>query len=363
MSSSFGQRAGTEREQLIESHLPLVQTIARRYAGRGESVEDLVQVGALGLIRASDRFEPGRGVTFATFATPAIEGEIRRHLGDQTSPVRIPRELQRRARHLSSARDRLRESLGRPPSVQELAAASGVEVEDIEGALEAQRVREPADVPTDGVEAEEPLSAESSDDRLLLARGARVLNERERRIVLLRFHRDLTERQIADELGISQAHVSRLLSRSLAKLRAELNAEAPNASTSRLGDVGASQEHPDLGDEGQGSHARRQPAKRKAASGSSGRFLVRMPGALHEQLTQAAEREHVSLNRFITETLSESVSGGAEREEPEAETKDVVAKPDRSSRFRMLLVANIVVILLAALVAITLVVLALNRGI
>jgi AraC-like DNA-binding protein len=164
-----------------------------------------------------------------------------------------------------------------------------------------------------------------SEDRLLRARG---LDERERRIVLLRFHRDLTEQQIANELGISQAHVSRLLSGALAKLRRE---------------------------------TQRPDSRRRPASGSSGRFLVRMPGALHEQLSQAAEREHVSLNRFITQTLSQSVSASRNPAVPEPEAP--VPAPLGRSRFRMLLVANLVIIVLAGAAAIALLVLALERGI
>ncbi len=343
-----GYQPGTHREQLINSHLALVRAIARRYAGRGESVDDLAQVGAIGLIRASDRFDPRRGVSFATFATPAIEGEIRRHLGDQTTSLRIPRELQRRARQLGSARARLRVSLGRAPSVRELAEALGEEVEEIERALEAERAGEPAPAPAEGVETEAPISVDWSDDRLLLARGARVLDERERQLIFLRFHRDLTEQQIADELGISQAHVSRLLSRALAKLREALSEDRTEADgATGLEAAGTSPEHPALGPR---TPSRARKPRRRVTSGSSGRFLVRMPGALHERLTEAAEHEHVSLNRFITRTLTDSVSG---RSEPGvAEPESPVATPDGRHHFRALLVANLVVVVLAVVVAI-----------
>ncbi|HTX30559.1 MAG TPA: sigma-70 family RNA polymerase sigma factor [Solirubrobacteraceae bacterium] len=355
MSLSSGQTTGTHREQLIESHLPLVRSIAKRYAGRGESVDDLVQVGALGLIRASDRFDPSRGVTFATFATPAIEGEIRRHLGDQATSLRIPRELQRRTRQLGSARARLRVRLGRTPTVPELAEALGAKVEEVERTLEAERAREPAVTSADGAELEGPTSSATSEDRLLLVRGARVLDERERRIVLLRFHRDLTEQQIADELGISQAHVSRLLTRALAKLREELSENEPRAIIPN----GAPPDEPVQ------SRASSTPgSQRKPASGSSGRFLVRMPGTLHEQLSQAAEREHLSLNRFITQTLTESVSGeDASVARDENESESPVATPEGQRRFRLLLMTNLVIIAFAVVVAIALLVLALDRGI
>jgi RNA polymerase sigma-B factor len=355
MSLSSGQTTGTHREQLIESHLPLVRSIARRYAGRGESVDDLVQVGALGLIRASDRFDPDRGVTFATFATPAIEGEIRRHLGDRANSLRIPRELQRRTRQLGSARARLRVTLGRPPTVPELAEALGEEVEEVERTLEAERARQPASTSAEGVELEQPTSSATSEDRLLLVRGAQALDERERRIVLLRFHRDLTEQQIADELGISQAHVSRLLSRALAKLREALSEDEPGAPAMTV-----SPELPELAEPAAASRPR---SKRKSASGSSGRFLVRMPGALHEQLSQAAEREHVSLNRLITQTLTESLLDEDEGAGDENEPAGPVATPAGQRRFRLLLVTNLIVIGVAVVVAIALLVLAFDRGI
>lgn len=358
MSVSFGHQTGTHREQLIESHLPLVRTIARRYAGRGESLDDLVQAGSIGLIRASDRFDPTRGVSFATFATPAIEGEIRQHLGDQTTSLRIPRELQRRTREMGSARARLRASLGRAPTVQELAAALGETVEEVERTLGAERAQS-APTPAEAAEVEEAISPVGTEERLLLADGLRVLDEREQRIVLLRFHRDLTERQIADELGISQAHVSRLLSRALAKLRVALREDAAGtkeAAGAGLGALDASPEQPDPEPE-----TRSRGGKRKVPSGSSGRFLVRMPGALHEQLTEAAEHEHVSLNRFITQTLTEALASENDSAAPEPDRP--VPAPEARHRFRMLVVANLVVVVLAVLVAITLLVLALERGI
>ncbi|MBV8432394.1 MAG: sigma-70 family RNA polymerase sigma factor, partial [Solirubrobacterales bacterium] len=338
-------------------HLPLVRSIAKRYAGRGETVEDLVQVGALGLIRASDRFDPRRGVAFASFATPAIEGEIRRHLDDRTSSLRIPREVQRLGGRLERSRTRLQDQLGRAPRVDELASDLGVEVDAVNRALDARRAREPGG-PVEDL-AEQPDGAESSgasDNRLLLARGAQVLDERERRIVFLRFHGDLTEQQIARELGISQAYVSRLLKGALAKLRSELTREA---SLEPAGPETTSISTPPR--ESQGQAKAGQP-KRRAAAGHSGRFLVRMPSDLHQQLTDAAEQEHVSLNRFITDALAASVSD----ESPGAPEPAPQAGPEEQSarrRFRMLVAANIVVIVLAVLVAVALLVLALEREI
>ena len=357
------------REHLIESHLPLVRSIAKRYAGRGEALDDLVQVGAIGLIRASDRFDPGRGVAFATFATPAIEGEIRRHLDERTSSLRIPRELQRMSGELQRCRAELGASLGRPPTVPELARALGVEDADVERGLRAERARQPTSAsPDDATEATaEPESLASTDDRLLLEYGSRVLDERERRIVFLRFHADLTEGDIARELGISQAHVSRLLAGALAKLRAELAGEGEGKAAGtatvrrrakpRMAGVGARSE------ESSGQQAR---------STHSGRFLVRMPGALHERLSLAAERERVSLNRFVTDVLATAVPPNQPASAPSSSStpsasKDEVDSPahttaERSARLRMLLVVNVLVIVLAGLAALVLLILAIERG-
>ena len=170
------------------------------------------------LIRAS-------GVEFGTFAAPVIEGEIRHHLRDRTRPVRIPREVEQLRAGLRDEGAKLASRLGRTPTAQELAAALGVDDGDIERALNAERAENAISLSSkDGTgslsaEAETPTS---SDDRLLVASSLLSLDERERRLVFLRFHADMTERQIAREVGISQAHVSRLLSRALTKLRKQL---------------------------------------------------------------------------------------------------------------------------------------------
>lgn len=178
-----------ERHRLIEQHLPLVRAIARRYAHRGESFDDLVQVGAVGLIKAVDRFDPGRGVTLGAYAAPTIAGEIRRHLRDRVTLIRIPR----------NAGD------------------------------EASPARFP--LPLESAEGVEPnLAAEAglaeSEDRVLVASGLRALPRRERRVLELRYYGDLTQRRIADQLGISQVHVSRLLRDSLGLLGRELGRPA-----------------------------------------------------------------------------------------------------------------------------------------
>jgi RNA polymerase sigma-B factor len=358
------------REHLIESHLPLVRSIAKRYAGRGEALDDLVQVGAIALIRASDRFDPGRGVAFATFATPAIEGEIRRHLDERTSSLRIPRELQRMSGELQRCRAELGALLGRPPTVPELARELGIEDADVERALEAERARQPTSAsPDDATEARaEPGSLASTDDRLLLEYGARVLDERERRIVFLRFHADLTEDDIARELGISQAHVSRLLAGALGKLRAELAGEETGKAAGRA--TARRRAKPRMASVGARSE---KSSGQQARSTHSGRFLVRMPGALHEELSVAAERERVSLNRFVTDVLATAVSPtqaatASPSSKTEAAPKGEADSPpgptasERSARLRMLLVANVLVIVLAGAAALVLLILAIQRG-
>ncbi|HWD74531.1 MAG TPA: sigma-70 family RNA polymerase sigma factor [Solirubrobacteraceae bacterium] len=403
MSSTQQQPAADARERLIESHLPLVRALARRYAGPDAELDDLVQVGAVGLIKASDRFDPARGVAFATFATPTIEGEIRHHLRDRGSGMRIPRQLQRLSRRIHSRQAELAVSLGRSPTVAEIAAALDTGEDEVERALAAERARDsvPLAPENEAPGAGEEPSADS-DDRLMLASTMRALDERERRIVYLRFHADKTERQIARELGISQAHVSRLLTGALVKLRASLEMDAgepgdttenrvispgdppptkgnpPGRRTKRGDNAGQKREPAAPGleserlrlaleawlaaeREDEGSSARPaepdQPAS-KPASSHSGRFLVRMPSALHRQLAQAAEREHVSLNRFVTEALATSVSPTPPADEPaDART------PPPARTIRMVLAANLVVLVLAAAVAAVLLVLALERGI
>jgi RNA polymerase sigma-B factor len=435
VSTSSEHSAAIDRDRLVESHLPLVRAIARRYAGRGEALDDLVQVGSIGLLRASKRFDPGRGVSFGTFVTPAIEGEIRRHLGERAAAVRIPRGLQRIAGELRGRRRQLAASLGREPSAEELAVELGVRREDIELALEAEQAREQLrESPELGTSSGHYAFPPSSDDRLAVIDGTRVLDERERRIVFLRFHADLTERDIARQLAISQGTVSRLLAGALEKLREELGDEnlagqrgdisdgrpagggedgqavqdlvqdrarsrPRRTARSRIAAVGGRRQTAegrraeaeaepgvDRGKAEAGARPQQaggtapQPPSGKAGgaspkgSGPSGRFLVRMPSELHQELSQAAEREQVSLNRYVTQTLARSVSSGSEGGGaaaggvPPAAGAATGGAPSaavasRRRTFRMLVAANLVVIVVAAAAAVVLVVLALERGI
>jgi len=225
------------REQLIEQYMSLVRSLARRYAYRGEQLEDLVQIGAIGLIKAIDRFDVDRGVELTTYATPNIIGEIKRHFRDRGWSVRVPRGLQELNIQLSRLLEELTVTLGRSPTIAELAKAAEVSDEEVLEALQSGRAYsslslsvgasqdEDGDLdPLESLGTEEPRYA-LTEDLAVLAPGFRVLDERERRILHLRFFEGLTQSQIAQQVGISQMHVSRLIRRSLEKIRDEIAAE------------------------------------------------------------------------------------------------------------------------------------------
>jgi RNA polymerase sigma-B factor len=227
------------REQLIEQYLPLVRSLARRYAYRGEMHEDLVQVGCIGLIKAIDRFDIDRGVELTTYATPNIIGEIKRHFRDKGWSVRVPRGLQELNVRLSHLLEELTVQLERSPTIAELAKAADVNEEEVLEALESGQAYATLSLsaPSAGDENADldPLESlgeleheyEVSEDRAVLAPGLKALDERERRILHLRFFEGLTQSQIAQQVGISQMHVSRLIRRSLEKLREEIAVEQP----------------------------------------------------------------------------------------------------------------------------------------
>ncbi len=227
------------REQLIERYMSLVRSLARRYAYRGEQLDDLVQIGAIGLIKAIDRFDLKRGVELTTYATPNIIGEIKRHFRDKGWAVRVPRGLQELNVQVSKLIEQLTVQLGRSPTIPELAKAAGVEEEQVLEAIESGRAYSSVSLSTGGGSDEEggdldPLESlgeieheyEISEDRAVLAPGFRVLDERERKILHLRFFSGLTQSQIAEQIGISQMHVSRLIRRSLEKIREEIAEES-----------------------------------------------------------------------------------------------------------------------------------------
>ena len=221
------------RAELVELHLPLVRFFARRYAGRGEPLDDLVQVASLGLLKAIDRFEPERGLEFSTYASPTVLGEIRRHFRDRTWAVHVARGLQELTAQVGAVVPDLTQELGRAPSVPELAARVGQPEERVLEALEclSAHTTHSLDAPTgedytlgDTLGFEDGGLAEVETHESLTPALAR-LPERERRILQLRFYGNLTQSQIAARLGISQMHVSRLLARTLARLREELLTE------------------------------------------------------------------------------------------------------------------------------------------
>jgi RNA polymerase sigma-B factor len=218
------------REQLIEQYMSLVRSLARRYSYRGEQLEDLVQIGAIGLIKAIDRFDIGRGVELTTYATPNIIGEIKRHFRDKGWAVRVPRGLQELNVQLSKLMEQLTVQLSRSPTIPELAKAAGVEEEEVLEALESGRAYTSLSLSAGGGGGDDDLDPleslgteehqyEVSEDRAVLAPGFKALDERERMILQLRFFEGLTQSQIAQQVGISQMHVSRLIRRSLEKIR------------------------------------------------------------------------------------------------------------------------------------------------
>ena len=225
------------REQLIEQYMSLVRSLARRYSYRGEQLEDLVQIGAIGLIKAIDRFDVNRGVELTTYATPNIIGEIKRHFRDRGWSVRVPRGLQELNIQLSRLVEELTVQHGRSPTIPELAKSAGVEEEDVLEALESGQAYATLSLsaPSGGDDDSDldPLESlgtieheyEVSEDRAVLAPGLAKLDERERRILHLRFFEGLTQSQIAQQVGISQMHVSRLIRRSLEKMRDEIVTE------------------------------------------------------------------------------------------------------------------------------------------
>jgi RNA polymerase sigma-B factor len=233
------------REKLIEQYMALVRSLARRYSYRGEQLDDLVQIGAIGLIKAIDRFDLDRGVELTTYATPNIIGEIKRHFRDKGWSVRVPRGLQELNVQLSRLVESLTVELGRSPTIPELAKAAGVEEEAVLEALESGRAYSSLSLSTgggggDGDDDLDPMESigaeehefEVSEDRAVLAPGFRVLDERERKILQLRFFDGLTQSQIAQQVGISQMHVSRLIRRSLEKIRNEIAADETSTPSS-----------------------------------------------------------------------------------------------------------------------------------
>jgi len=420
-----GRGDTSARQRLVELHLPLVESLAHRYARSASDYDDLHQVGCIGLINAIDRFDFERGEDLTAFAIPNIVGEIRRYLRDRSAGVRLPRRvLELRAAALATQSD-LAAQLGRTPTSSEIARRLGADEDDVAAALDAHRAHLPVELASeaghDGRSGEESL--ETAEDRLFLSGAFRNLDERERRILFLRYVRDVEPNEIARELGMSGRQLSRTTKAALAKLRLGLEQDEPRtdqqSSSRSLADASA---EPNIALEGarrtldldhyitqpyhielvkedapdggwtaqveelpgcaaQGASAdeavrgveramrdwitdalangRDVPKPRSAAS-HSGRLLVRMPQSLHAELARAAEREEVSLNQFITSSLSSAV--GWRRDEPGEEAASTTAQPEAEGRggLRMALVVNLVILGIVAAVAVTLLIIALN---
>lgn len=225
------------RDKLVTEHLPVAQHIARRFSHRGEAQEDLTQVAVLGLINAVDRFDPDRGVDFLSYAVPTIMGEVRRHFRDTGWAVRVPRRLQERHLSVSSAISTLSQELGRAPTPSELAKHLGISKDEVYKGLEAgnayrsssldELLTNTDEIPLGDAIGENDSELDEVENREVIRPLLNELGERERRIVILRFFRSMTQTQIAEQVGISQMHVSRLLSRTLSWLRDRLETETP----------------------------------------------------------------------------------------------------------------------------------------
>lgn len=221
------------RETLVTGHLPVAKHIARRFCGRGEREEDLVQVATVGLINAVDRYNPDFGKGFLPFAVPTIMGEVRRHFRDAGWTLRVPRRLKELHLTLSKATAELSRTLGRSPRPSEIAEHLGLSKDEVIEGLEVAAAYRPAslDTPVRSSDDAAPLGELLGDDDpalagveayAMLAPALRELPQRERRIVVLRFFHNMTQTQIAEAVGVSQMHVSRLLARTLAQLRQRL---------------------------------------------------------------------------------------------------------------------------------------------
>ncbi|MEW2129575.1 RNA polymerase sigma factor SigF [Streptomyces sp. NPDC005435] len=223
------------RNRLVRMHLPLVEHLARRFRNRGEPLDDLTQVATIGLIKSVDRFDPERGVEFSTYATPTVVGEIKRHFRDKGWAVRVPRRLQELRLALTTATAELSQLHGRSPTVHELAEKLAISEEEVLEGLESANAYSTLSLDVPDTDDESPAVADTlgAEDEALEGVEYREslkplledLPPREKRILLLRFFGNMTQSQIAQEVGISQMHVSRLLARTLAQLREKLLVE------------------------------------------------------------------------------------------------------------------------------------------
>ena len=227
------------RDELVLMNMPLVEHLARRFRDRGEPYDDLVQVGTMGLIKAVDRFDAERGAELSTYATPTIIGEIKRHFRDRGWAIRVPRRLQELRLAINRASSELSQELGRSPTVPEMAEHLNISEDEVLEGLQSAQAYATASIDSSspdnesedgGASLQDVLGSlddaiEDIENRESLKPLLNELPERERAILVMRFFQDRTQSEIADELGISQMHVSRLLNRTLVKLRAGLGDE------------------------------------------------------------------------------------------------------------------------------------------
>jgi len=218
------------RDRLAEEMLPLARALAGRYAGRGEPLDDLVQVACVGIMKAIEGFDLRREVRFSSYATPTVLGEIKRHFRDRTWSVRVPRGLQELQLEVAKKRDALTGELGRSPTVQELANAVDAPFEEVLATIQsagARRTRS-LDEPTgedvtlaDSIGGRD-VELERAEMRVLLDDAMAVLSERDREVLRLRFEDDLTQTEISERIGVSQMQISRIIRQSIAKLRLDI---------------------------------------------------------------------------------------------------------------------------------------------
>jgi RNA polymerase sigma-B factor len=210
------------RRQLVEQHLPLARGLARRHAGAGETFEDLVQVGALGLVAAARRYDPDRGIPFAAYAAPTVDGELRRHLRDRAATIRVPRREQALAGALSRAAVSTAQQLGHEASLTEIAAAAGVSRREAERVLGGTAGATSLTALDDEASVAATAEMEACERRVLLGAALAALEPRERSALALRFGAELSLREVGRRLGMSQGQTARAVRRALEKVRTAL---------------------------------------------------------------------------------------------------------------------------------------------
>ena len=320
--------------------MPLVEGLAHRHDRRGAEHDDLVQAGSIGLLNAIERFDPKRGDEFVAFAVPTVAGEMKRHLRDRAATVRLPRSLHEASVRLPQAREALTARLGRVPTPTELATEIRVSEEDLVR-LESTIARAREETAADSGSSE----LEASEARLLLSGAFRTLDDADRTILYLRFVQERSRREVANELGMSQSALARRTDAALSKLRAELEgrafSESSPAPAAAAPEVEPGEPNP------------------KTPGHYSGRLMLRMPQSLHAELAEAAGREEVSLNQYITNTLAAGVGWHTETS-GEVATASESGVPPRW--LPAAIVTNIVVVVIAGVIALVLLIVALSQG-